>query len=57
MGLIGENTQKNVSSSSDLAGIAKSIAAKAYDLKELVSFFKVINSLNNHNDTTNTSTS
>lgn len=57
MGLIGENTQKNVSSSSDLAGIAKSIAAKAYDLKELVSFFKVINSVNNHNDTTNTSTS
>ena len=57
MGLIGENTQKNVSSSSDLAGIAKSIAAKAYDLKELVSFFKVINSVNNDNNTTNTSTS
>lgn len=42
MNVIGENTQKNVLSSQDLSGIAKSIASKAYDLKQLIAFFKVI---------------
>ncbi len=53
MNLIDENTQQNVSSSNDLAIIAKSISAKAYDLKELISFFKVINSLDNQHDKIN----
>lgn len=42
MNLIDENTKQNALASNDLATIATLIATKAYDLKELISFFKVI---------------
>jgi methyl-accepting chemotaxis protein len=44
MNLIDENTQKNASASNDLAIIAKEIETKSYNLRELISFFKVIQS-------------
>lgn len=50
MNLIDENTKQNASASNDLATIAESISTKAYDLKELISFFKVIQSTSNNND-------
>jgi len=53
MNLIDENTQKNASASNDLAKIAKEISTKAYVLKELISFFKVIESVVNKDSKTN----
>ena len=44
MNLIDENTQKNASASNDLAIIAKEIETKSFNLRELISFFKVLRS-------------
>lgn len=46
MVLIDQNTQQNAGASTNLAVIANEIASKAYNLKELISFFKLIKNVN-----------